>query len=709
MRSNKKEYITGINKENSRFCILALTGKVRAGTSDVCELLTNPEFPDNATQPADTSGCDMSEVREQKIVYRYLHHNWRPFIKLSITNVIVSFFLDSSERRLKEEKVSIQGSHNSKESLYNILAEAVKNVRCIKIAEKAKEVNALLHDMSDERKKYDDAIDQICYGNMKHLDLKQVLDYWKKTKRRIYNKNSELFDFVFCFGLLPLIKEQIKKKMGKNNYTIEFQKYGNNIRAYGYALPYNNQLDAAAMFDIPERANKFIKILRALADKPGFKGSSLKENRNANTQKQNEYINKKQVLIVISNFKNIFEAFYFKSRYAAFYLIAVSCDENMRRNKFDDYTSYRLSDLQEELSSGKKILDKVNENTQGRKLEFNDNTRLMLGITEAEYIFVRNIYRDPRLKQIYENNIVIFVRQDVIPCIENADIFVKRDYNEPDYRCDYSLVRQIARIITLLLHPGLLKPTKVERCMQIAMTAKLNSGCLSRQVGAVVTDSQYNILSLGWNDAPCNSESCMRRNLYDLLRKHDEKGYSEFELNDKEFRSYLRKIEKELNQRKNELKGLPLSFCFKDIYQNMIRQRDQIYTRALHGEERALGACDNERAKGGYLFTTSSPCELCAKKAKDALISKIYYIEAYPGISQKHIINSGPEKTWAKYELFTGAVGAAYVKLYTPVLPYKDELAILNFAPRDIYKQIISKEENNRKGSRRGKKDAFGK
>lgn len=106
----------------------------------------------------------------------------------------------------------------------------------------------------------------------------------------------------------------------------------------------------------------------------------------------------------------------------------------------------------------------------------------------------------------------------MVTCIENADIFVTRNFEEDDYQYDHQLIRLLGRIATLILHPGLLTPTKIERCMQIAMTAKLNSGCLSRQVGAVVTDRDYNILSLGWNDAPCGAESCLRRNFFDLAR-----------------------------------------------------------------------------------------------------------------------------------------------------------------------------------------------
>lgn len=107
-----------------------------------------------------------------------------------------------------------------------------------------------------------------------------------------------------------------------------------------------------------------------------------------------------------------------------------------------------------------------------------------------------------------------------------------------------------------------------------------------------------------------------------------------------------------------------------------------------------MASSDNARTRGGYLFTTSSPCELCAKRAKEAGISKIYYIQHYPGISRSHVISIGPKETQARYESFVGAVGLAYIKLYTPLIPYKDELAAFNFSPTDAYKQaVMSKEE----------------
>lgn len=98
--------------------------------------------------------------------------------------------------------------------------------------------------------------------------------------------------------------------------------------------------------------------------------------------------------------------------------------------------------------------------------------------------------------------------------------------------------------------------------------------------------------------------------------------------------------------------------------------------------------------KNGYLFTTASPCELCAKKAYQLGIKEIYYIDPYPGISQEHILNTGSNRIQMK--IFIGAVGRAYAQFYSQVLPIKDEIALLsNFGFKDD--QQTQKQETTEK------------
>lgn len=70
-----------------------------------------------------------------------------------------------------------------------------------------------------------------------------------------------------------------------------------------------------------------------------------------------------------------------------------------------------------------------------------------------------------------------------------------------------------------------------------------------------------------------------------------------------------------IEKAKGQAPGVPLGFCFKDIFSAMTHDHNQVHTRAQHGEENALEACDRSKCIGGTLYTTSSSCELCAKKA----------------------------------------------------------------------------------------------
>lgn len=127
--------------------------------------------------------------------------------------------------------------------------------------------------------------------------------------------------------------------------------------------------------------------------------------------------------------------------------------------------------------------------------------------------------------------------------------------------------------------------------------------------------------------------------------------------------------------------GREFSYCFKDIYNGYKNGNNQVYTRALHAEENAflqIAKYGGQGILGGYLFCTASPCELCAKKAYQLGIKNIYYIDPYPGISEKHILNFGNNAMNPKMELFHGAIGEAYIRLYKPLLPYKDELELVS-------------------------------
>jgi deoxycytidylate deaminase len=99
----------------------------------------------------------------------------------------------------------------------------------------------------------------------------------------------------------------------------------------------------------------------------------------------------------------------------------------------------------------------------------------------------------------------------------------------------------------------------------------------------------------------------------------------------------------------------------------------------LHAEENAFlqaSKYGNSEIIGGQLFTTASPCFLCAKKAYQLGMKRIVYIEAYPDISNEQVFDIGTNEIEMVH--FRGAIGLAYQKLYEPIFSYKDELNALN-------------------------------
>ena len=113
----------------------------------------------------------------------------------------------------------------------------------------------------------------------------------------------------------------------------------------------------------------------------------------------------------------------------------------------------------------------------------------------------------------------------------------------------------------LMKHPGLITPTHIEHCMQMAYNAKLNSGCLSRQVGAVITDENFSVKAIGWNDVPEGQIPCNLRDVNDLYQNKDYDTFSVFEIEDVNYNSKISEIYN--NARKVDLQGRCYQYCFK--------------------------------------------------------------------------------------------------------------------------------------------------
>ena len=330
----------------------------------------------------------------------------------------------------------------------------------------------------------------------------------------------------------------------------------------------------------------------------------------------------------IDSIRNPAEARFFQERYSSFYLLAIKTTTTERHDR----------------------LTKINR----------------LRIDEIENIDNKESNLKSTLKDMDS-----FISQDIPGCVELADIHISNTGDHTNTALNH-LHYQIAKYFCLIHHPGLIMPTEHERNMQIAVTAKLNSGCLSRQVGAVVTDHEGNLLSIGWNDVPKGQTPCKLRSIHSYVNRLNDEDFSAYEIKDLQIKKHVTKLHESSDIALNL--GLTPSYCFKSIQNKIEGEKNQVHTRAVHAEENAFLALSGRASthKHSRLYTTASPCVLCAKKAYQLEIKEIYYIDPYPDITFDHIINCGT--SIPKTILFSGAIGGAYHRLYRPILPLKDEL-----------------------------------
>ena len=458
---------------------------------------------------------------------------------------------------------------------------------------------------------------------------------------------KKLYDEFFGSEFLA-ISEKIFTVLEKNGYfrrSYLLHHLSCNIRQSGDPLNSDEKININYIYTIAELTNRLIKCKK----------------------QQNDSLNH-PTKIVIDSLRNSLEIMFFKERYSGFYMISTK-DGNHR------------------------VIDRISDRLD-KKVITEDKAKLIkniIALDAAEY-------------KTGDHSKGIFSSPDVYNCIQKSDIHLinyriddssESEKNEPFFTRE----EQIIKFISLIQQPGIITPSASERCMQIAVNAKLNSGCISRQVGAVVSDSSYSIKAIGWNDVPTGQTPCNLRSAEDFNNDQfkNDQHYSKFEqgkdldkvdidfkYKNKEpfnFPGAIKEYFKESNTSKSndDLNGKNCSFCFKTIHNHFEGEKNQVHTKSLHAEENAMlqiSKYGGQGLIGGILFTTASPCELCSKKATQLGIEKVYFIDPYPGISESQILSYNRNKVMTLIQ-FNGVIGKSYVNLYEPFMAYKDEVAIM--------------------------------
>jgi len=242
--------------------------------------------------------------------------------------------------------------------------------------------------------------------------------------------------------------------------------------------------------------------------------------------------------------------------------------------------------------------------------------------------------------------------------------------------------------------------------MHMAYSMSVRSTCICRQVGAVIEGEKGYIVGAGWNDVGAGQIGCGYRHFEDF-KNLDEKYLVSNPLGEKKFRREIIKLGKSKETD---------SFCYRDEYKNyeigktvfrkIMRERKSAlsklspeereilsedllqalkfkmmqYCRALHAEENAIlqtSAIGGMGVSGGTIYSTTFPCELCAKKIYQANIRKVVYTEPYPkSISKDVFLKDGTRKI--EFEQFEGVKSQSYFRLYKAAIDKKEFQTLRN-------------------------------
>jgi|26BtaG_2_1085354.scaffolds.fasta_scaffold05368_4 deoxycytidylate deaminase len=218
--------------------------------------------------------------------------------------------------------------------------------------------------------------------------------------------------------------------------------------------------------------------------------------------------------------------------------------------------------------------------------------------------------------------------QKVTETFIEADLFIRVDKSSHT-----AIDPVINRFLNLVFCNDIITPTKHENAMYLAAAAAGNSACLSRQVGACLTDSQGNVISVGWNDVPKFGGGVYQYSEDDPIGQNDNrcmnlKGGVCF--NDIEKSIIREDLIKEFIKN-GIIKDIDKGKASKILEDSRIKELIE-FSRAVHAEMHAIISAAKKSGEGilnGILYCTTYPCHNCARHIIASGIKEVYFIEPY--------------------------------------------------------------------------------
>jgi deoxycytidylate deaminase len=226
--------------------------------------------------------------------------------------------------------------------------------------------------------------------------------------------------------------------------------------------------------------------------------------------------------------------------------------------------------------------------------------------------------------------------QNVRDTFVEADFFIRSSkFNETNIK------NNLERYLDLIFDTEIITPFSHETAMYFAKSAAGNSACLSRQVGATITDKEGVVIAQGWNDVPKYGGNLYRAN-NPLSNNCSIKGYcsnithkneiideiiekiNELDFNEQHSSNLITTVDKNIKSTLiSQIENIVRSSKFKSIIE---------YSRSIHAEMHAIiigSQLTGNKMIDGDLYCTTYPCHNCARHIVLAGIKNIYFIEPY--------------------------------------------------------------------------------
>jgi deoxycytidylate deaminase len=248
--------------------------------------------------------------------------------------------------------------------------------------------------------------------------------------------------------------------------------------------------------------------------------------------------------------------------------------------------------------------------------------------------------------------------------------------------------KKVERYFHLIFNSEIVTPYSNEIAMYQAKSAAGNSACLSRQVGAAITDNEGEFISVGWNDVPKFGGNLYKEDhikdsrckVYgycsnDITKDGLTENIIEGIFKDPELRTIFKddlEIGKGSDNYKKLLSVIRKSTKVKDLIE---------FSRSVHAEMHALiigSQLSGSKMIGGKLFCTTYPCHNCARHIIVSGIKEIYYIEPYVkslciDLHQDAITEDETVTDKVRILLYDGVAPRRYLEFFTMSGERKDK------------------------------------